>query len=141
MKKACKRKIWPLINPIQHAIEGAQVVTAEDMAAIQLRELSAIEAFARGQATEQEWVDLVALMNLTQTMGGSGAACDAARLALEDSKARALATGRWGMTGPGLQAMRILYVNHEAQRTGLARSVYEAACLKTLNRVSNLEAA
>jgi hypothetical protein len=141
MRKVCRRKIWALVNPIEHAIAGAAVTSGADLNAIRFRELSAIEAFARGNATAQEWADLVAMMNVARTMGGSDPACDAARVALDDSKARADATGRWGMTGPGLQAMRVLYANHEAQRTGMARSAYEEACQKTINRVKNLEAA
>ena len=138
MRKHTKRKVWPLINPLIHAMQGAAITPDTQLNEVRLRELSAIEAFAKGQATEQEYSDLAAMLNLCQTMGGSDDACVEARMALKDAQARFKTTGRWGMTGPGLQALRVLYAHHDAQRKEVSRSSYEQAISKTIARVRSL---
>lgn len=138
MRKHTKRKVWPLVNPILHAIEGAAITPDERLNEVRLRELSAIEAFAKGQATDQEYADLAAMLNLCRTMGGSDGACDAAMLAMNDAQKRFDETGRWGMTGTGLQALRVLYAHHDAQRKEVSRATYEQAISKTVARVRSI---
>jgi len=55
MRKQTRRKHWALVNPIQHAIEGAAITPDEKLSQLKLRELAAIEAFAKGKATVREW--------------------------------------------------------------------------------------
>lgn len=57
MKKKCKRKHWALINPVTHALQGAQFIPDSELLALRTRELAAIEAFRTGSATLQEWSD------------------------------------------------------------------------------------
>ena len=45
------------------------------------------------------------------------------------------ATGRMGLDGPGLQALRELYAFHDLQRQSVSRSVYERAIVKTAQKV------
>ena len=40
MRKHTRRKVWQLVNPIEHAILGAQVTHQKSLDALQLRELS-----------------------------------------------------------------------------------------------------
>lgn len=138
MRKHTKRKVWPLVNPILHAIEGAAITPDKQLNEVRIRELSAIEAFAKGKATDQEYSDLAAMLNLCRTMGGSDDACDDATEALKNAKARFESTGRWGMTGSGLQALRVLYAHHDAQRKEVSRATYEQAISKTVARVRSL---
>lgn len=133
MKKRCMRKVWPLINPIEHAIQGASITPKFVLDQLQLRELSTLEAFARGGAGLQEWHDMAAVNNLTQTLAslhiGAEALpdCEKAEAALIEAAARYQATGRMGLSGPGLQALREVIAWHDAQRSSIARSVYERA--------------
>lgn len=40
MKKQRRRKIWALVNPIQHAIEGATITPESKLNQLKIRELS-----------------------------------------------------------------------------------------------------
>lgn len=37
MKKRCKRKVWALVNPITHAIEGAAIITDDVIIGLRTR--------------------------------------------------------------------------------------------------------
>jgi len=143
VRKRTKRKIWQLVNPIQHAIEGASMVPEKELDAMRSRELQAIDAFTRGTAGLQEWFDLTALLNLTETLALEGVgpealeACGRAQAALIDAKERFERIQRMGMTGPGLQAMRDLYEYHDLQRQSIDRSSLERAIQKTVNKVKS----
>lgn len=43
-KKKCKRKVWPLVNPVLHAIEGVSKVDAPTLDKVRIKELTAIQA-------------------------------------------------------------------------------------------------
>jgi hypothetical protein len=133
MKKRCVRKVWALVNPIDMAIQGASITPRAMLDHLHLRELSSIEAFARGGAGLQEWHDMAAVNNLTQTLAslhiGAEALpdCQKAEAAPIEAAARYQATGRMGLSGPGLQALREVIGWHDAQRSSIARSKYEQA--------------
>jgi hypothetical protein len=133
MKKRCVRKVWALVNPIDMAIQGASITPRAMLDHLHLRELSSLEAFARGGAGLQEWHDMAAVNNLTQTLAslhiGAEALpdCQKAEAALIEAAARYQATGRMGLSGPGLQALREVIGWHDAQRSSIARSKYEQA--------------
>jgi hypothetical protein len=133
MKKRCTRKVWALVDPVRHAIEGASITPRPMLDYLLVRELSSIEAFARGGAGLQEWHDMASVNNLTQTLAslhiGAEALpdCEKAEAALIEAAARYQATGRMGLSGPGLQALREVIGWHDAQRSSIARSKYERA--------------
>lgn len=130
-KKRCKRKVWKLLNPIQHAIDGARVTSDELLNELRVRELADIELFRTGQATSSEWAGLCALLNVCETMarGGIGpeamVACKAAEQALIEAGKHYERTKRMVTSGPGLQALRDLYEYHDLQRQSVSRSEYE----------------
>lgn len=131
MKKRTRRKVWGLVNPVQHAIEGAAYVPDELLAPLRLRELGAIEAFRTGTAGLQEWHDVNAMHGLCETMARAGIgpealdACDRAEAALIDAARRFERTRKMGTTGPGLQAFRDVYEYHDLQRQSVARATYD----------------
>jgi len=133
MKKRCVRKIWALVNPIDMAIQGASITPRAMLDQLLVRELSSLEAFARGGARLNEWSDMAAINNLTQTLAsmhiGAEALpdCEKAEAALIEAAARYQSTGRMGLSGPGLQALREVIGWHDAQRSSIARSKYEQA--------------
>jgi hypothetical protein len=141
MRKRCVRKVWMKTNPIDLAIAGATRTSESDLDKLRLRELSAIEAFAKGVATPSDFRDLADCLNLAETMSGMGigpevaAACEEAQFALLDAKDRYEARGRLVFSGSGLQAMRDLYAWHDLQRTSVDRSTYEKAITLTRNRI------
>lgn len=131
MRKRTVRKVWALINPLTHAIEGAGITTETELDKLRLRELANIDAFRFGHATLQDWVELVSLMNIAEAMakGGVGvevlSVCMQAQGHLVESAARFQRTGKMGATGPALQCWQDLYEYHDLQRTSVARSEYE----------------
>lgn len=140
-RKVCRRRHYALVNPIQCAIEGAAIAQPELLDRLRLVELSAIESFAKGQATPADWRAVADFANIAETMAGAGvgpealAAVQAVDAALCDAHARHAKTGRLGMTGPQLQALRDLHEYHDLQRTSIARSEYERYIELTANRI------
>lgn len=143
MKKRCNRKVWALVNPITHAIEGAAIITDEVIQGLRTRELSAIESFRSGSAGLQEWSDLVALMNVAENMAFNGVGpeakptLDEAHGHLITAAKRYEATKRMGLTGPGLQCMREMYEWHDLQRKSISRAEYDRHIKATVNRIKS----
>ena len=142
MKKRTRRKHWGLSNPITLAISGATITSEGYLDKVRLIELSAIEAFAKGQAGPREFRDLCDLLNVAETMGskmGIGPeavpACAAAQEALVQARERYDKTGSLALTAQGLTALRDLYEFHDLQRTSVDRSTYERAIEITANRI------
>ena len=141
MRKRTRRKHYALINPVALAIDGARITEDRLLDQLRMRELSAIQCFATGAATVDDWRTIADLTNLAQTMCAMGIgpevlpAAVAVEEVLNEAHQRYLTTGRMGTTGPGLHAMRDLQEWHHLQRTSVARSVYEAAIVRTSNRI------
>ncbi len=133
MRKRTKRKIYPLINTIPMAIEGAAVSGGPEVTRLRQGEVIALESFRMGKATEQDWQILSVMNAIAALMGyeGNGVeVLDAAREAqrhLDSIEERYKRTGKWGCSGPELQCLRDMYEYHDLQRVSVARSVYEDA--------------
>lgn len=140
-RKVCRRKHYALVDPITCALQGAGIAQPSLLDKLRLVELSAIESFAKGQATPADWRAVADFANIAETMSKEGvgpealAAVQAVDTALCEAHARYTKTGRLGMTGPQLQALRDLYAWHDAQRTAIARSEYERFIQKTADRI------
>jgi hypothetical protein len=140
-RKRCIRKVWPKVNTIALAISGASITTEADLDKLRLRELSAIESFSKGCATPFDFRDLCDMLNLAQTLGETGVGpevlpvCEAVEAELLAAKERHDQTGRLGITGEGLRALRDLYAYHDLQRTSIDRSQYERAISRTRNKI------
>lgn len=143
MRKRTKRKVWGLVNPIQHAIEGAEIPMGQDAERLLLGELSAIESFRLGQAVEEDWQLLSVMTAISALMAYEGKQAEpleAARQAwkcLDDILKRRERTGKWGCSGLELQVLRDMIEWHEAQRKTAARSVYESAIHRSKGLLQN----
>lgn len=144
MRKRTRRKVYPLINPVEYAIAGAAVIPQRELDPLRLRELAAIEAFRNGTAGVQDWHDVAALLNLCESMARDGVGtealetCAAAQAALVEAAHRFQRTRKMGTTGIGLQSFRDLFQYHDLQRQVVARSQYEQAIEKAVKRVNAL---
>lgn len=125
-------------------MEGACITPTEKLDQLHMRELAALDAFARGQARMTEWSDLAQVNNLAQTLAGMGIGkaevlpvAHQAEAALIDAAGRFQRTGRMGLTGPGLQVMREVIEWHQAQRSSIPRSQYEEAIRLTAARIKS----
>ena len=141
MKKKTKRQHWKLIDPLRHALLGAAITESRVLDKLRLKELAAIEAMSKGNGTTVEWQELADMMNICEVMGSSGIGaealphCQQAQEALTEAARRFEKTGRMGLSGVGLQALREVYEYHDLQRSSVPRSVYEQMIVKTRNRV------
>lgn len=140
-RKRCVRKVYQPINPIAFAIQGAAITPSHLLDKLRTRELSAIESLRTGRGERGDWDALADMLNLCETMATEGIgreampSCEAAQGALERAHDRFKETGRMGIDGPGLQALRELYEWHDAQRTSIARSQYERLIRLTSERI------
>jgi len=141
MRKQTKRKHYQLINPILHAIEGAAIVSGSKLDKLCMLELSSIESFRTGKATLQDWQHIASMMNIAEEMSRLGVGvevidcCERVQEHLEAAAKRFQTTGRMGLTGEGLQAVRDLYEYHHLQRKSVSLSEYERHIQNTANRV------
>lgn len=143
MRKRTKRKVWGLVNPIQHAIEGAAKTSGEDVDRLMIGELSAIESFRTGQAVDEDWHLLTVMTEISGFMAYDQKQTDvlkAARQAwkaLGDMKERHERTGKWGCTGPELQTLRDIIEWHDAQRSVVTRGGYAQAIYRAKELILN----
>jgi hypothetical protein len=141
MKKQTKRQHWKLLNPLTHALTGAAITESKVLDKLRIRELAAIEAMSKGNGTTVEWQELADLMNICEVMGSNGIGaealpyCQQAQEALTEAARRFEKTGRMGLSGSGLNAIREVYEYHDLQRSSVPRSVYEQMIVKTRNRI------
>lgn len=142
MRKKCKRKVWSTsINPLAHAIAGAAVADNAALDKLRLCELSAIDAMTKGMGTPHDWRWLADVLNIAETMAKHGIGpevlpyCEDAQKALLEAKERFDKTGKMGLSGTGIKAIKELWEYHDLQRTSVARSEYERMIQKTMNHV------
>lgn len=139
MRKRTRRKVYPLMDPIAIAIDGASNTPDDRLNKLRALELSAIDAIARGHGTINDLSALRDMLNLAETMakGGVGpealAPIDDAQAELVSMVDRHNRTGRIGATGLGLEALREAFRWHDLQRTSIHRSEYERFIQKTAN--------
>ncbi|MFA5898055.1 MAG: hypothetical protein WC829_02960 [Hyphomicrobium sp.] len=142
-RKRCVRKVWALVNPISHAIEGCAITSQKDLDKLLARELSSLDAFTTGKARMNEWSDMVNVNNLTQTLAGMGVGYEAmpdahkAEQGLIEAAARFQRTGKMGLSGPAIQALRDVIEWHSLQRSSIPRSQYEEAIRLTGARIKS----
>lgn len=142
MRKRTRRKVYALVNPIDFAIQGAAISDEANLNKLRIRELAAIDAFAKGRATVADWHDITAILNLAETMAKSGIGkeeilpvCADAQKHLIEATRRYEKLGKMGTTGEGLKAFRDLYEYHDLQRQSVARSEYEKHIKTTTDRI------
>jgi len=143
MRKRTKRKIWNLIDPIQHAIVGAAITHRERLDKLRLLEYSALDAMTKGSGTVQDWRTLVDVLNLSEMMGKGGVGpevlpiCEKAQESLHKAAMRYQETMKMGLDGVGIQAIRELIEYADLQQSSIARSEFEKYIQKTKNYIKS----
>ena len=141
MRKKCKRKVYPLLNTLAHGIAGAAVADDAALNKLRLCELSAIDSLTKGKGTPSDWRWAADFLNIAETMAKHGIGpevlpyCEKAQEALLEAKERFDKTGKMGLSGAGIRAVKDLWEYHDLQRTSVARSEYERMIQKTINHV------
>lgn len=141
MKKFCRRKVWPLIDPISHAMQGAAITPDNLLDQLRIKEMAALEAFTSGQAGVADWKAIADLLNIAETIASQGIGievlevCDKVQAGLDEARERHNKTRRMGLSGPAIQAIRDLMEYHQLQRTSISRAEYERYIRLTGNRI------
>lgn len=143
MRKHCKRRIYAKLNTIAYCLEGARPTAADQQEKLVMRELGSIENIVKGSASEIDWHDLNACLTICEELARANIgpealpACEQARATLKDMAARWRDTGKMGVSGQGLQALRDLAEYHQLQRSSITRFVYETHLKKAINRTKS----
>lgn len=141
MRKRTKRKVWPLVNPVAMAIEGACISTNDALDQLRVRELASIDNLTKGCATEVDYYNIKALIGICRAMASAGIGPEALEACKRASEyqvqdfMRFGLTGRMATTGPGLHAYRDVFEYHDLQRQSIARSEYEKHIEAEIKRV------
>lgn len=138
MRKRCKRKVWPLMDVVSHAIAGACITDKTRLDKLRLCELAALDAFAKGMAEPEDWRVLGDMLNVSEQMANDGIGPEALPVNLEAQQAMkaANARGKLEFTAPELQTMRNAYEYADLQRSSIARSEFERAITRTQNTIA-----
>ena len=138
MRKQTKRKVWALIDPIQHGIIGASITHRDKLDKLRMMEYSALEAMTKGQGTIHDWRTLVDVLNLSETMARHNIGkdevmpvCQKAQDALHQASERYQNTRKMGLSGEGIQAVRDLIQYADLQQSSISRSEFEKYIQKT----------
>jgi hypothetical protein len=144
MRKKTKRKVWALIDPIQHGIIGAAITQRDKLDKLRMLEYSALDAITKGQGTIHDWRTLVDVLNLSETMARNGIGkdevlpvCEKAQKALHEAAMRFQSTKRMGLSGEGIQAVRELIQYADLQQSSISRSEFERYIQKTKNYIKS----
>jgi len=144
MRKKTKRKVWALIDPIQHGIIGAAITQRDKLDKLRMLEYSALDAITKGQGTIHDWRSLVDVLNLSEMMarGGIGKdevlpVCEKAQKALHEAAMRFQSTKRMGLSGEGIQSIRDLIQYADLQQSSISRSEFERYIQKTKNYIKS----
>jgi hypothetical protein len=137
MRKRTKRKIWNLLNPIQHALTGAAITQRDKLDKLRMLEYSALEAITKGNGTVHDWRTLVDVLNLSEMMGKNGVGpevlpiCQKAQDSLHKAAMRYQETMQMGLDGEGIKACRDLIEYADLQQGSISRSEFERYIQKT----------
>jgi hypothetical protein len=138
-----RRRVYKLVDPIRFAIEGASITSNQKLDKLRLIELTSIQAFQTGGATQADWNNIDGMRRICEAMATSGIgpealpACQACKEALQSVLERHQRTQKWGVTGQQLQAFREIYDYAEAQRTAVDLRTFENSIRKALATESN----
>ena len=143
MRKQVKRKVWALLNPLKHAIEGACITDRDKLDKLRVMEYSALEAIIKGKGTVTDWQTLTDVLNLAETMarGGIGPevlpVCEKAQQALHEAAMRFQKTKKLGLTGEGINSIRELIQYADLQQSSISRSEFERYIQKTRDYIKS----
>jgi len=143
MRKRTKRKIWALIDPIQHGIIGAAITPRQTLNKLRFTEYAALESIIKGSGTIHDWRTLVDVLNLSEMMAKNGVGpevlpvCEKVQDSLHKAALRYQETMRMGLDGAGIQALRDLLEYADLQQSSIPRADFERYVQKTKNYIKS----
>jgi hypothetical protein len=141
MRKRGHRVKRDLVNPIQWAMEGVALPSAEQIAQLRLRELSSLEALRSGSGTLEDVKDLTDVMNLCETLVSMGIGPEAlpsigrAHEAILAIKKRLDTWGKLQVLPAEVDALAEVQAYLDLQRQSVDRSTILKATKLCFNRI------
>lgn len=142
MRKKCRRKVYLLIDPIVHAIEGACIPDDKSLELLKAHELKMINALS-GDDGLSGYHGLCELLGCAETMAKAGIGpevlepCDNAQNVLIKLNTRFKRWNKWDITANEKKTLIDLMEWHHLQRTSVARSEYERYLKTATNKMRN----
>lgn len=140
-RKHCQRKVYPLLNTIQHAIAGAAITDTARLDKLRMLELSALECFKTGRATIDDWRAIADVINIAEVLarGGVGPevlpACAAAQTVLGSVHARYQESNMIAIAEGEYLPLAEVCDYHDLQRSSISRGEYERAIKRTGDKI------
>jgi hypothetical protein len=137
-----KRKIWPLVNPITVAMDGAARLSQQQIAAALQSASRAVGLLQFGGFGADHWRALADAFNVAEALAGLNIANDhadkfqAAQDALAFIHARYKFRSTWGAQGPELQAIKDALEIHTIQLRYASQSELDRAVNTVRQRCS-----
>lgn len=142
-RKRTVRRVWKMVNPIAHAIQGAAITPRSELDKLLARELASLDDLTHGRGGLQQWNDMAHVVNLCESLALNGVgpealeACSLAQEGLIDAARRFQKTQRMGLTGVAIQALRDVIEYHDLQRSSISRSQYEKTIAGLRSQILN----
>ena len=143
MRKRVHRKRYALIDPIQHGIIGAAITPRHILDKLRFTEYAALDAITKGMGTVSDWRVLVDVLNLAETFARAGVGpevlpvCQKAQESLHKAALRFQESGRLGLDGVGIQAIRDLLEYADLQQASVSRAEFERYVQKTRDYIKS----
>jgi hypothetical protein len=143
MKKQTRRKVWPLVSPIDHAMASASVMPAAERGKLIARSDAAAGALQFGTFTAQHWRDLADAFNIAEALArppvnianDHADKFDAAQKELFALSEQFRDRGTWTPRGTQLQVIKDALFIHEIQMNNVGQGELERAVQRLINRV------
>lgn len=141
MKKRFRPKWSKDCNLLARVVTGVLPTPEGLLERQRLTELSAIECFAKGVATQHDFQTVADMLNIAETFVSVGVGPEVLPViqstqdALIAAKERHDNGGSLSLTAAGLQSLRDLYEYHDLQRTSVDWQQYAKTIEKTHRRI------
>ncbi|CAB4198217.1 hypothetical protein UFOVP1309_60 [uncultured Caudovirales phage] len=142
MRKKCRRKHYPLVNPIDTAIDGARISNPDLIEKVRDIERQMIQAIVGNTSNGLfAYKGLCEVLGVAETMARNGIgpevlpACEAAQMSLIKLKTRFEKWGKWDITPTELHTLNELIEWHDLQRQSISRGEYEKFLKNATNRM------
>lgn len=71
-RKRTVRRVWRMVNPIAHAIQGAAITPRSELDKLLARELASLDDLTHGRGGLQQWNDMAHVVNLCESLALNG---------------------------------------------------------------------
>lgn len=143
MRKHTKRKVWALVDPINHAKYQASLLTEKEVAIQMVPVLKSIDLLSRGHWERENWSPIFECLNRIESITklqhvSDNGLIDDAQKAYTDALMRREATGAQSFTSSELKTIREVASVYESLLCELSHKQFNDACVHTNANLSRV---